>query len=146
MFFYLSFCCLMIRRPPRSTRTDTLFPYTTLFRSIGLIADAPDFDDAFSHLHIDAGGRPRDGKSGADRTHPHVADLDDEGPRAVLSDLEPSFAVLERDVPHLGLHRDVERRLGVHRGERAVAQRDAPYFPDRRLDLLAGHRKEIQAR
>src|SRR3546814_16515606 len=28
---------LMIRRPPRSTRTDTLFPYTTLFRSI--IAD-----------------------------------------------------------------------------------------------------------
>src|SRR3546814_7645669 len=25
----------MIRRPPRSTRTDTLFPYTTLFRSIG---------------------------------------------------------------------------------------------------------------
>src|SRR3546814_9926819 len=26
----------MIRRPPRSTRTDTLFPYTTLFRSEGL--------------------------------------------------------------------------------------------------------------
>src|SRR3546814_14195186 len=26
----------MIRRPPRSTRTDTLFPYTTLFRSCGL--------------------------------------------------------------------------------------------------------------
>src|SRR3546814_3395465 len=33
----------MIRRPPRSTRTDTLFPYTTLFRSMdkmgGVIAD-----------------------------------------------------------------------------------------------------------
>src|SRR3546814_1645383 len=27
------FFCLMIRRPPRSTRTDTLFPYTTFFRS-----------------------------------------------------------------------------------------------------------------
>src|SRR3546814_20780311 len=27
------FVVLMIRRPPRSTRTDTLFPYTTLFRS-----------------------------------------------------------------------------------------------------------------
>src|SRR3546814_10062123 len=27
---------LMIRRPPRSTRTDTLFPYTTLFRSDGI--------------------------------------------------------------------------------------------------------------
>src|SRR3546814_14351497 len=38
MFFYI-FCILffflMIRRPPRSTRTDTLFPYTTLFRSPG---------------------------------------------------------------------------------------------------------------
>src|SRR3546814_2502667 len=31
--FYLLFFFLMIRRPPRSTRTDTLFPYTTLFRS-----------------------------------------------------------------------------------------------------------------
>src|SRR3546814_14874314 len=30
---YFLFVFLMIRRPPRSTRTDTLFPYTTLFRS-----------------------------------------------------------------------------------------------------------------
>src|SRR3546814_9283474 len=30
----------MIRRPPRSTRTDTLFPYTTLFRSIRSEVDA----------------------------------------------------------------------------------------------------------
>src|SRR3546814_11099498 len=30
---FLDFVLLMIRRPPRSTRTDTLFPYTTLFRS-----------------------------------------------------------------------------------------------------------------
>src|SRR3546814_4519240 len=29
----------MIRRPPRSTRTDTLFPYTTLFRSIPCYAE-----------------------------------------------------------------------------------------------------------
>src|SRR3546814_8772241 len=29
----------MIRRPPRSTRTDTLFPYTTLFRSQGICSD-----------------------------------------------------------------------------------------------------------
>src|SRR3546814_4801619 len=31
----------MIRRPPRSTRTDTLFPYTTLFRSKGSPCSAP---------------------------------------------------------------------------------------------------------
>src|SRR3546814_6222345 len=42
MSIYCVFLCwffffLMLRRPPRSTRTDTLFPYTTLFRS--LVAD-----------------------------------------------------------------------------------------------------------
>src|SRR3546814_7144677 len=29
----------MIRRPPRSTRTDTLFPYTTLFRSVSILTE-----------------------------------------------------------------------------------------------------------
>src|SRR3546814_15393700 len=33
LLFVLVIFFLMIRRPPRSTRTDTLFPYTTLFRS-----------------------------------------------------------------------------------------------------------------
>src|SRR3546814_17098545 len=42
MFFFL-----MIRRPPRSTRTDTLFPYTTLFRSV---ANVPDFSTSTIHL------------------------------------------------------------------------------------------------
>src|SRR3546814_16837833 len=32
--YYVCVFFLMIRRPPRSTRTDTLFPYTTLFRSV----------------------------------------------------------------------------------------------------------------
>src|SRR3546814_17410985 len=32
---------LMIRRPPRSTRTDTLFPYTTLFRSLVPASNPP---------------------------------------------------------------------------------------------------------
>src|SRR3546814_2632647 len=36
----------MIRRPPRSTRTDTLFPYTTLFRSVKDEAVAAFADDA----------------------------------------------------------------------------------------------------
>src|SRR3546814_20716643 len=37
LLLFSSLCVffLMIRRPPRSTRTDTLFPYTTLFRSQG---------------------------------------------------------------------------------------------------------------
>src|SRR3546814_19927251 len=35
---YLFVFFVMIRRPPRSTRTDTLFPYTTLFRSTTISA------------------------------------------------------------------------------------------------------------
>src|SRR3546814_1695528 len=48
MFLVLSIYVffLMIRRPPRSTRTDTLFPYTTLFRSLvrGFISKFSDWD------------------------------------------------------------------------------------------------------
>src|SRR3546814_5195989 len=42
MHFFVTlnyFFFLMIRRPPRSTRTDTLFPYTTLFRSLSTRAE-----------------------------------------------------------------------------------------------------------
>src|SRR3546814_1109406 len=42
--FAACFCFfLMIRRPPRSSRTDTLFPYTTLFRSMSLARET-DFE------------------------------------------------------------------------------------------------------
>src|SRR3546814_8794014 len=50
----------MLRRPPRSTRTDTLFPYTTLFRSGGgrmhardLLGDAPVLVVNIDNLWID---------------------------------------------------------------------------------------------
>src|SRR3546814_18993122 len=58
----------MIRRPPRSTRTDTLFPYTTLFRSAHVAwRDQPDLMaksaqhtgpvmSATARLHYDRGG------------------------------------------------------------------------------------------
>src|SRR3546814_12048101 len=39
--YVLLFFFLMRRRPPRSTRTDTLFPYTTLFRSLFRLDDEP---------------------------------------------------------------------------------------------------------
>src|SRR3546814_6670869 len=45
----------MIRLPPRSTRTDTLFPYTTLFRSPGYLKDNSHgefvFDHAWAHAY-----------------------------------------------------------------------------------------------
>src|SRR3546814_11157550 len=52
MFFFL-----MIRRPPRSTRTDTLFPYTTLFRSAAAQAVVDRITAAgFSDYYIVAAG------------------------------------------------------------------------------------------
>src|SRR3546814_12876674 len=47
----------MIRRPPRSTRTDTLFPYTTLFRSFHFRELKPEFPGV---------AKPRTGKSMGD--------------------------------------------------------------------------------
>src|SRR3546814_1526618 len=44
----------MIRRPPRSTRTDTLFPYTTLFRSHGLRANGRVIGVAVVKVRLDA--------------------------------------------------------------------------------------------
>src|SRR3546814_15329793 len=44
MFFFL-----MRRRPPRSTRTDTLFPYTTLFRSAILAQAGENPEAVFNH-------------------------------------------------------------------------------------------------
>src|SRR3546814_10692578 len=49
---YLMIFFLMIRRPPRSTRTDTLFPYTTLFRSgLDLLHARPLVDLFLARLH-----------------------------------------------------------------------------------------------
>src|SRR3546814_9628972 len=85
----------MRRRPPRSTRTDTLFPYTTLFRSGGIdhvdLARLP-AGIACRHrpqrlLHAGAGGQEREavgaveraaeclGGDGADRSEEHTSEL-----------------------------------------------------------------------
>src|SRR3546814_13960475 len=69
---------LMIRRPPRSTRTDTLFPYTTLFRSHRHVAEqfVPDYRNMLAQIleaGFDPGGERRiagqrnpDAQSGAE--------------------------------------------------------------------------------
>src|SRR3546814_5483461 len=60
---------LMIRRPPRSTRTDTLFPYTTLFRS--RYEEVAGFANATLHLapwfDVDFGGRYSHNRQRADQ-------------------------------------------------------------------------------
>src|SRR3546814_11240575 len=49
----------MVRRPPRSTRTDTLFPYTTLFRSLGR-SNEGDLDAGGGEDVVHAGHRSED--------------------------------------------------------------------------------------
>src|SRR3546814_11662321 len=59
------FFFLMIRRPPRSTRTDTLFPYTTLFRSQGALSAAG------GDLRQGIGGGEADHRRAERRPHRH---------------------------------------------------------------------------
>src|SRR3546814_5848757 len=62
---------LMIRRPPRSTRTDTLFPYTTLFRSHILATGLAFADRVFQSKHLE-------GKVGRRVDHPPEVNLQDD--------------------------------------------------------------------
>src|SRR3546814_11822558 len=76
---------LMIRRPPRSTRTDTLFPYTTLFRSLGQgradredarrdRCDADQHSDAGAFAHHDR-GHAREVAQERRRSEEHTSEL-----------------------------------------------------------------------
>src|SRR3546814_6047238 len=58
----------MIRRPPRSTRTDTLFPYTTLFRSARLGEDA-EVEVQLRQLAVEVQGRVEQRVVGARLRH-----------------------------------------------------------------------------
>src|SRR3546814_9544452 len=83
----------MIRRPPRSTRTDTLFPYTTLFRSGGGQDDALGQQAAVAlhareggagargvparcrHQHLETCGGSGLGQGGQPRSEEHTSEL-----------------------------------------------------------------------
>src|SRR3546814_7090391 len=69
------FLFLMIRRPPRSTRTDTLFPYTTLFRSPRLRYRAPARGRRRSRLSGRTRCRHRSRPSHCRRSEEHTSEL-----------------------------------------------------------------------
>src|SRR3546814_20322317 len=91
MIFDVIFFFLMIRRPPRSTRTDTLFPYTTLFRS-----DQLRQDDGAGHVGDQAPPSLEHGELGVGRHDPDVG---------AHGDLETAT---EGGTVERGDHRDVE--------------------------------------
>src|SRR3546814_996960 len=65
----------MIRRPPGTTRTDTLFPYTTLFRSV-----PPTVIPERSRAHLDRGVVSIGCREGARLPHPLFAHLREQTP------------------------------------------------------------------
>src|SRR3546814_20931274 len=77
----LFFCFLMILRPPRSTRTDTLFPYTSLFRS---------------HVRSAPGVRRPADRVEADEAHALVV----EGPVRVA--VQATELLAEIEIPEIG--------------------------------------------
>src|SRR3546814_9900027 len=77
----MTFFFLMIRRPPRSTRTDTLFPYTTLFRSVEIATGGAQAGEGVGHQSIAfAAGLPVGGDEHvtglqAHRSEEHTSEL-----------------------------------------------------------------------
>src|SRR3546814_16568216 len=118
----------MIRRPPRSTRTDTLFPYTTLFRSgeevIG--REAPDLEPA--------DGRDLRGKACGPHLAPAARDRgrivpgqDPEGDRAGREHQRPDPG---KAGPAASQHRDRGQEMGDRGADIDQAEegtRGAPY-------------------
>src|SRR3546814_4695752 len=101
----------MIRRPPRSTRTDTLFPYTTLFRSRWPIILPIKFDEAFARRRADDVHITYWHALGKQRTcgeNLELVDADDSGRRVTKPLLALDDATLLVDRP--GIH-DRGRRL-----------------------------------
>src|SRR3546814_16614897 len=115
-------CFLKIRRPPRSTRTDTLFPYTTLFRS-QLLLEA--FGDARHHVLNARAGRA-----------PHGASL-----LAVIGRLHPDLAVGLADLHDPGRPEIQDAQLALRR---AQADLDGVLDAGRHIDVVISNDRHNQ--
>src|SRR3546814_12472759 len=110
----------MFRRPPKSTLTDTLFPYTTLFRSARRQSDRLDLAElARAHDEVaqlvDALGH-----DGCTAPHRHLRDCPEENRRwmlratqSVIGDLQQAARIVGREqAPDDWGRRSEERRVG----------------------------------
>src|SRR3546814_6511790 len=112
----------MIRGPPRSTRTDTLFPYTTLFRS----PDHTPLPRSLSPAGVSGAGHGQ----GAGQSHHHVARADQEASGLLLLALHRNGATEQRSN---GAHARPLRRLpGGDRSWSAIPTLSIIPHPQRR--------------
>src|SRR3546814_7162666 len=100
----------MLRRPPRSTRTDTLFPYTTLFRNVLLL------NAMAAQFHFDAGDIADEAASG--EVDPHILDISACDPFGLLDRfahcLLGTFHVRAIAAPHTSADRKSTRLNSSH--------------------------------
>src|SRR3546814_958517 len=114
----------MLRRPPRSTRTDTLFPYTTLFRSVEAI------DGAQGHPVV---GSAR-GREASDAPSSPEPELERRGDRLAprLSDAAPPNRPVRNTIRRAA---DSTRLIGLARAR--ARWQDRPM--ERRITHSCGH-------
>src|SRR3546814_4605648 len=93
----------MIRRPPRSTRTDTLFPYTTLFRSMSA-------DDLLAGIGAYDGLAVRSAsKVTADRSEEHTSEL-----QSLMRISYAVFCLKKKTALHLDRYSSTTCKLSKH--------------------------------
>src|SRR3546814_14505211 len=118
--YMVIFCLLMIRRPPRSTRTDTLCPYTTLFRSHAGQRQA-------RHRYEQRAGHAYDGHDLGPHREPAQEAVHSlllvRGRAAAVAQIDFRRPSSARDAPGLARHGDVryekyDRRTHHHLGRR----------------------------
>src|SRR3546814_2752551 len=133
----------MRRRPPRSTRTDTLFPYTTLFRSLdwfsdpGNTLDNPDFNQTvFISDGVPNRAYQGDGTSAVTGLTPTAQDaLDHALARSVAETLTPVARVaglsapLEAGRPSLGRAASTLNPMAAGIPTRSAAPKPATFKP-----------------
>src|SRR3546814_17258005 len=117
----------MIRRPPRSTRTDTLFPYTTLFRSPNS-GFPPTFEETLFHVDADARRiyyNVEGVAAGGMRNYLATTIVDEVGPNRARITCQSSFDVPEdAEVEPVKAFLEAVYNLSVIRGMERVAQED----------------------
>src|SRR3546814_15225147 len=121
----------MIRRPPRSTRTDTLFPYTTLFRSLVVEVILPVAGDALAQkalrvglARLPAAGGDGEGVAADDGGHGGLGGIAAEPPEEALHLarrlVQQALVAPRIGVPVVRLGIPAEPRPGVAPGGGAV--------------------------
>src|SRR3546814_4199941 len=102
LYLWVFFFFLMMRRPPISTRTDPLFPYTTLFRSVGLSGESGRLAEMQRHGNplvledraVMRGGEAREGRARAvQRRLRHLGARSEEHTSELQSLMRISYAV-----------------------------------------------------